>query len=57
LGDWRRVLRTPYNAAPFGFVMSDVYPTGPGLFDILEFPTPLYTNPNPNYKTCDPSQP
>ena len=57
LGDWRRVLRTPYNGAPFNFVMSDVYPTGAGLFDILEFPTPVFTNPNPNYKACDPSQP
>jgi len=57
LGDWRRVLRTPYNGTPFNFVMSDVYPTGPGLFDILEFPTPLATNANPNFKACDPSVP
>jgi starch-binding outer membrane protein, SusD/RagB family len=57
LGDWRRVLRPPYNAAPFSFAMGDVYPTGNGLFDILEFPTPQVTNPNPNYKACDPSKP
>jgi starch-binding outer membrane protein, SusD/RagB family len=57
LGDWRRMLRPPYNQAPFSFVMSDVYPTGPGLFDILEFPTPLLTNPNPNYKACNTSIP
>lgn len=58
LADWRRVLRPPYSGAPFGFVMSDVYPTGAGMFNnILEFPTPLYTNPNPNYKACNTSQP
>jgi hypothetical protein len=57
LGDWRRVLRTPYNAAPFSFVMSDVYPTGGGLFDVLEFPTPLLTDPNPGYKACNTAQP
>ena len=26
LGDWRRMLRSPYNAAPYGFVTEDVYP-------------------------------
>jgi hypothetical protein len=57
LGDWRRMLRPPYSQAPFNFVMSDVYPTGPGLFDILEFPTPLLTDPNPNYKACNPAIP
>ena len=57
LGDWRRMLRTPYNAAPFNFAMADVYPTGTGLFNILEFPTPLLTNPNPNYKACNDTQP
>jgi hypothetical protein len=57
LGDWRRMLRTPYNAAPFNFAIGDVYPTGNGLFDILEFPTPLVTNPNPNYKACNPANP
>jgi starch-binding outer membrane protein, SusD/RagB family len=57
LGDWRRMLRPPYNGAPFSFVLSDVYPTGAGLFDILEFPTPLVTNPNPNYKACNTTLP
>jgi hypothetical protein len=57
LGDWRRMLRPPYTQAPFNFVMSDVYPTGGALFDILEFPTPLLTNPNPNYKACSTAVP
>jgi starch-binding outer membrane protein, SusD/RagB family len=57
LGDWRRMLRAPYNAAPFSFATGDVYPTGGGLFNILEFPTPLLTNPNPNYKACNPDIP
>jgi starch-binding outer membrane protein, SusD/RagB family len=57
LGDWRRMLRPPYSMAPFNFVMSDVYPTGGGILDILEFPTPLLTNPNPNYKACNTSLP
>jgi hypothetical protein len=57
LGDWRRVLRAPYNASPFGFVTSDVYPVGPGISSTLEYPTPLFTNPNPNYKACDPTIP
>jgi hypothetical protein len=57
LGDWRRMLRAPYNAAPFSFVTSDVYPVGPGLSSTLEFPTPLFTQPNPNYKACDPTIP
>jgi hypothetical protein len=57
LGDMRRVLRAPYNAAPFSFVQSDVYGTGPGLSPTLEFPTPQLTNPNPNYVACDPTVP
>jgi hypothetical protein len=57
LGDWRRVLRPPYTAAPFTFATADVYPTGAGLFPILDFPTPLLTNPNPNYKACDDTKP
>jgi hypothetical protein len=57
LGDWRRVLRSPYNGAPFNFVASDVYPFGPGIQNTLEFPTPLLTNPNPNYVACDATQP
>jgi starch-binding outer membrane protein, SusD/RagB family len=57
LGDWRRVLRAPYTAAPFSFVPGDVYPFGTGISTTLEFPTPLTTNPNPNYVACDPTQP
>jgi hypothetical protein len=57
LGDWRRVLRPPYNGGPFSFVTSDVYPVGTGIMNILEFPTPQTTNPNPNYVACDPTQP
>ena len=57
LGDWRRMLRAPYNQAPFNFAMGDVYPTGNGLADILEFPTPLLTNANPGYKACNPALP
>jgi len=62
LGDWRRVLRPPYNQAPFSFVAGDVYPFGtsefgPVISTSLEFPTPLYTNANPNYKACDPTIP
>jgi hypothetical protein len=51
------MLRAPYNSAPFSFVTSDVYPVGPGLSSTLEFPTPLLTQPNPNYKACDPTIP
>src|SRR5262249_48030991 len=50
LGDWRRMLRAPYNAAPFSFVTGDVYPVGAGIQNTLEFPTPTNTNPNPNYQ-------
>jgi starch-binding outer membrane protein, SusD/RagB family len=57
LGDWRRVLRPPYNGGLFSFVTSDVYPVGTGIMNILEFPTPQTTNPNPNYVACDPTQP
>jgi hypothetical protein len=57
LGDWRRMLRPPYNAAPFSFVTSDVYPVGTGLQPTLEFPTPSETNSNPNYQACDPTIP
>jgi starch-binding outer membrane protein, SusD/RagB family len=57
LGDWRRVLRAPYTGAPFSFVPGDVYPFGTGISTTLEFPTPLTTNPNPNYVACDPTQP
>ncbi len=57
LGDWRRMLRAPYNAAPFSFVTGDVYPVGPGLQPTLEFPTPSTTNPNPNFVACDPTIP
>jgi hypothetical protein len=57
LGDWRRMLRAPYNAAPFNFVTGDVYPVGGGRSSTLEFPTPLLTQPNPNYKQCDPTIP
>jgi hypothetical protein len=53
LGDWRRVLRPPYNATPFSFVTGDVYPIGVGLQATLEFPTPTLTNPNPNFVACD----
>jgi hypothetical protein len=58
LGDWRRVLRLPYSAAPFSFVQADVFPAvgSPGDH-ILSLPTPQQTNPNPNYVACDPSQP
>jgi hypothetical protein len=57
LGDWRRVLRPPYNGSPYNFVASDVYPFGPGIQSTLEFPTPLVTNPNPNYVACDATKP
>jgi starch-binding outer membrane protein, SusD/RagB family len=57
LGDWRRVLRPPYNMAPYNFVVSDVYPVGPGIQNTLEFPTPVLTNPNPGYVACDATQP
>lgn len=57
LGDWRRMLRAPYNAAPYGFVTSDVYPVGGSLSATLEFPSPQLTSPNPNYKACDPTIP
>jgi hypothetical protein len=57
LGDWRRMLRPPYNAAPYSFVTSDIYPVGTGISNTLEFPTPQTTNPNPNYVACDPTQP
>jgi hypothetical protein len=57
LGDWRRMLRPPFNASPFSFVTSDVYPVGGSLSTTLEFPTPQLTNPNPNYKACDPTIP
>jgi len=57
LGDMRRVLRAPYNAAPYSFVQDDVYGTGAGLSPTLEFPTPQLTNPNPNYVACDPTVP
>jgi starch-binding outer membrane protein, SusD/RagB family len=57
LGDWRRMLRAPYNGAPFNFVTSDVYPVGTNISSTLEFPTPTFTSPNPNYKACDPTQP
>jgi hypothetical protein len=53
LGDWRRMLRPPYNAAPFSFVTGDVYPIGAGIQPTLEFPTPSTTNPNPNFVACD----
>jgi hypothetical protein len=57
LGDWRRMLRAPYNAAPFNFVTRDVYPVGPSLQPTLEFPTPTATNPNPNFVACDATVP
>jgi hypothetical protein len=57
LGDWRRMLRSPYNAAPYSFVTEDVYPVGGSLSTTLEFPTPQLTSPNPNYKACDPTIP
>ncbi|HZS61141.1 MAG TPA: hypothetical protein VFA43_17830 [Gemmatimonadaceae bacterium] len=57
LGDWRRMLRAPYNTAPYGFVTSDVYPVGGSLSTTLEFPTPQLTSPNPDFKACDPTIP
>jgi hypothetical protein len=57
LGDWRRMLRSPYNPAPYGFVTEDVYPVGGSLSTTLEFPTPQLTSPSPNYKACDPTIP
>ncbi len=51
------MLRAPYNATPFNFVTSDVYPVGPGLQRTLEFPTPTTTNPNPNFVACDATVP
>jgi hypothetical protein len=58
LGDWRRMLRPPYNGAPFSFVQDDVFGiVGPPGNHILSLPTPQQTNPNPNYVACDPSVP
>jgi len=53
LGDWRRMLRPPYTAAPFSFVTTDMYPMGTGIQPTLEFPTPSETNANPNYQACN----
>lgn len=40
LGDWRRMLRAPYNAAPYSFVTGDVYPVGGSLSSTWSSPPP-----------------
>ena len=57
LGDWRRVVRPTGLGGAYAFPIFDVYPTGPNISNTLEFPTPLLTDPNPNYKACDPTIP
>jgi starch-binding outer membrane protein, SusD/RagB family len=57
LGDWRRVLRPPYSAPPYSFVINDVYAGGTQLSTTLELPTPQTVNPNPNYVPCDATSP
>jgi hypothetical protein len=58
LGDWRRMLRSPYKDPPFSFVQDDVFGIVPAPGNnILSLPTPQQTNPNPNYVACNPSIP